>query len=272
LTGKNGFVRLGTKKGVGGSPMKLVVYKDRDSLSTYRVGIVYKDHILDLQETYRNYLIENNEKDLANSVHFLLPSDVNEFFSLGLEGFHRAKQLLQYVKQKESVGVAFPMKDVTLAPPIPKTAKIICVGKNYLDHVKEMKEMKDGEIPSVPVLFAKFYNALIGANEPIQKSPLTEKLDYEGEFTVVIGKEASHVMKEDAYSYIAGYSIANDISARDLQKRTSQWLQGKTLDKSTPIGPWIVTADEIPNPENLKIETFVNGEKRQSSNTKHLNF
>src|SRR5699024_9052825 len=123
--------------------------------------------------------------------------------------------------------------------------KIICVGKNYADHVAEMK---NGDIPAYPVLFAKFSNALIGPGDAIEKSPLTEKLDYEAELAIVIGREASHVSKVDAYDYIAGYTIGNDISARDLQKRTPQWLQGKTLDKSTPVGPWVVTADELADP------------------------
>src|SRR5699024_8511347 len=106
----------------------------------------------------------------------------------------------------------------------------------------------------------------------IEKPTLTHKLDYEAELAIVIGKEAFNVCKEEVYDYIAGYTIANDISARDLQKRTPQWLQGKPLDRSTPIGPWIVTSDDIVDPCNLSIRSFVNGEKRQDSNTRHFIF
>ncbi|WP_369403454.1 fumarylacetoacetate hydrolase family protein [Gracilibacillus boraciitolerans] len=125
---------------------------------------------------------------------------------------------------------------------------------------------------NTPVLFSKFNNALIGPEDEIYKSDATEKLDYEVELAVVIGAKASKVKKEDALDYIAGYTIGNDISARDLQKRTPQWLQGKSLDHTTPIGPWIVTTSEINDPGNLSIKSYVNGEPRQSSNTKQLIF
>src|SRR5699024_6039845 len=127
-------------------------------------------------------------------------------------------------------------------------------------------------IPEFPVLFAKFNNALVGPEDAIEKTPDTQKLDYEAELAIVVGKEASQVSQKDAYDYIAGYTIGNDISARDLQKRTPQWLQGKSLDRSTPIGPWIVTTDEISNPENINVRSFVNGELRQQSNTSHFIF
>src|SRR5699024_10804952 len=113
---------------------------------------------------------------------------------------------------------------------------------------------------------------LIGPEEEIQKTALTEKLDYEVELTIVIGREATEIKREDALNYVAGYTIGNDTTARDLQKRTPQWLQGKAIDRTTPIGPWVVTPDEIGDPANLSIRSFVNGEKRQESNTSKLIF
>ena len=128
------------------------------------------------------------------------------------------------------------------------------------------------ELPEFPVIFAKFSNAVIGPQDEIPLSPVTEQLDYEAEFSFVIGKRAKNVIKEHALEYVAGYTIVNDITARDLQRRTVQWLQGKTLDGSAPMGPWLVTTDEIPNPSDLGISLTVNGELRQKSNTKNLVF
>ncbi len=170
--------------------------------------------------------------------------------------------------QKEPPEYQYKKEEVVIGPPVPNPSKIICVGTNYAEHIAEMK----GVVPDYPVLFAKFNNALIGPEDSIYKTDQTEKLDYEAELGVVIGQKASNVKQEDVFEYIAGYTIANDISARDLQKRTLQWLQGKSLDHTTPIGPYIVTVDDIPNPNQLNIKSYVNGEMRQSSNTKHQIF
>ncbi len=248
--------------------MRLVAYKQKNTLGPYRMGVVHHENVLDLQEAYRLYLLKRDQVDLANAIEHVLPSDLTSFFKLGEQSIQHAQVALNFSEEHDVSAISFLFHNVTLAPPVPNGAKVICIGTNYKNHVAEMK----ANIPEYPVLFSKFSNALIGANDDIQKSPYTEKLDYEGEFTVVIGKEASHVKKENALDYIAGYTIGNDISARDLQKRTPQWLQGKSLDKSTPIGPWIVTAEELTDPSNVQIETYVNGEKRQSSNTKHLIF
>src|SRR5699024_8082586 len=173
-----------------------------------------------------------------------------------------------YIVHHKQETALFLMDDVTIGTPVPHPSKIICVGKNYADHAEEM----DSDIPKTPVLFAKFSNALIGPEDRVEKSPHTNKLDYEVELAVVIGKTASGITKHEAYDYIAGYTIANDVSARDMQKRTLQWLQGKSHDRSTPVGPWIVTPDEVRDPHNLSICSYVNGEKRQDSNTSKLIF
>lgn len=248
--------------------MKLVSYKFKGKPGSYRIGCVIDEKVIDLQESYRLLLISKQENDLVHSIEHLLPADPGEFYSMGAPAIDRAKAACEYIKNNTINKLAFNQEEVSFGTPIPNPSKIICVGKNYADHVAEMR----GDIPEFPVLFAKFNNALIGPEDDIEKSPHTKKLDYEVELAVVIGKEASRVNKEDALDYIAGYSIGNDTSARDLQKRTPQWLQGKSLDRSTPIGPWMVTADEIGNPANLAIRSFVNGEKRQESNTSHLIF
>src|SRR5690625_1761298 len=130
----------------------------------------------------------------------------------------------------------------------------------------------DSAIPEYPVLFSKFSNALIGPEDGIEKSPQTNQLDYEVELVVVIGREASQVSQSEAHNYIAGYTIGNDVTARDMQNRTSQWLQGKSIDRSTPIGPWVVTSGERVNTENFSIVCDINGEQRQASTTNKFIF
>jgi acylpyruvate hydrolase len=138
---------------------------------------------------------------------------------------------------------------------------------NYRDHILELGH----KLPEYPVLFAKFANTVIGPSDPISKPVNSESLDYEAELAFVVGKRCRHVSEEQALNYVAGYMIANDISVRDYQLRTVQWLQGKTFDNSCPMGPWLVTGDEI-DAANLDIVLTVNGEERQRSNTKHLVF
>ncbi|WP_249871262.1 fumarylacetoacetate hydrolase family protein [Oceanobacillus saliphilus] len=247
--------------------MKLLSYQSKETDSC-RIGCMVGDKIVDLQEAYRRMIISKSEKDTLTAIAQEFPSEPGRFFSTGERLIEKAIEAHNYILTSNSniEEFSYNREEVTLGTPVPSPSKIICVGKNYADHVVEMQS----EIPDYPVLFAKFTNALIGPEDSIEKSSSTEKLDYEVELTIVIGKEASKVKKENALDYIAGYTIGNDISARDLQKRTPQWLQGKTLDRTTPIGPWVVTADEIEDPSNLSIKSYVNGEERQSSNTSHL--
>ncbi len=153
-------------------------------------------------------------------------------------------------------------------PCVTEPNKIICVGLNYRKHADET----NAPYPEVPILFNKFNNTLTGHQKKIAIPKVTEKLDYEVELGVVIGKEAKYVKKDDALDYVFGYCTANDLSARDLQLRTQQWLLGKTCDDFSPIGPYLVTADEIENPNNLAVKTIVNGEVRQDSNTSDMIF
>jgi 2-keto-4-pentenoate hydratase/2-oxohepta-3-ene-1,7-dioic acid hydratase in catechol pathway len=156
------------------------------------------------------------------------------------------------------------MDQIKLAPPISRPSKIICIGLNYLDHIRESK----GTVPEIPIIFAKFPNSIIGHEERIEwDSDLTKKVDFEAELAVIIGKKARYLDVENAYDHIYGYTCANDVSARDLQFGDKQWVRGKTLDTFCPIGPWIVTADEIPDPNNLEIKSRVNNQIMQDSNT-----
>lgn len=152
--------------------------------------------------------------------------------------------------------------------PVPAPGKMICVGHNYREHILEMKR----ELPPHPVVFAKFANTVVGPQDDIPFHPISEQLDYEAEFAFVIGQRARNVSQDEALKYVAGYTIVNDVTYRDLQRRTLQWLQGKAVDGSAPMGPWLVTADELADPSGLDIVLTVNGEERQRSNTANLVF
>lgn len=157
---------------------------------------------------------------------------------------------------------------VKLLAPIPRPPKFICVGLNYRDHAIESKM----EIPTVPTIFNKFPNVVIAAGDPIVLPANSSKPDYEAEFAFVIGKGGRHIPADRWQEHVGGYTIVNDVSARDYQMATTQWLMGKTFDTFAPMGPWIVTPDEIADPHSLDISLSINGEVLQSSNTRELIF
>ena len=158
--------------------------------------------------------------------------------------------------------------EVKFAPAVGKPGKILCIGQNYVNHINELNEKP----PEFPIIFSKFTNSLAANEEDIPLPPNSMQVDYEGEMGIVIGKETSMVPENQALSHVFGYFIANDITARDIQFRTSQWLLGKTFEKFFPTGPYILTADEVQNSQNLSIKTYLNGELRQNSNTSNMIF
>jgi 2-keto-4-pentenoate hydratase/2-oxohepta-3-ene-1,7-dioic acid hydratase in catechol pathway len=157
---------------------------------------------------------------------------------------------------------------LTLGPCVTHPNKIICVGLNYRKHAAET----NAPIPEYPILFNKFNNTLTGHGHDVPLPKVSEKVDYEAELAIVIGKKAKYVAKEEALDYVFGYCNVNDLSARDLQMRTHQWLLGKSCDSFSPLGPYLVTADEVGNPNELAIRCIVNGEVRQNSNTSDMIF
>ncbi|WP_413098430.1 fumarylacetoacetate hydrolase family protein [Streptomyces sp. Inha503] len=158
--------------------------------------------------------------------------------------------------------------DVHLTTPVPDPAKVLCVGLNYKDHVAETGRA----LPEHPDVFVKFASTLVGPEDEIQGADVSANLDFEGEVAVVIGRTARQVPEEGALDYVAGLAPLNDISARDLQYRGTQWTAGKTVDRSTPWGPALVTLDEIGDPQTLELVTRVNGVELQHSNTRHQIF
>ncbi len=180
-----------------------------------------------------------------------------EFIESGSEG----------CKQVESCA-KHSLQSVKLLAPIPRPRKLICVGLNYRDHAEETGT----QIPKVPTIFNKFATAVIGPGANIVLPKISKAPDYEAEFAFVIGRGGRNIPSEDWANHIFGYTIVNDVTARDYQRATSQWLMGKTFDTFAPMGPWIVTPDEIPDPHDLDIQMEINGEVRQDSNTRELIF
>lgn len=172
-------------------------------------------------------------------------------------------------KAEKSAEAALPLNQVRFAPVVSNPSKIIALGLNYLDHATESK----GTIPKVPLIFAKFPNSLLGHKESIAwRREITKKVDFEAELAVIVGKKAYRCEEKDALDCVFGYSCANDVSARDLQFGDGQWVRGKSLDTFCPLGPWIVTRDEIPDPHRLGIKTTVNGTIMQESSTSMMIF
>ena len=175
---------------------------------------------------------------------------------------------------------AVSIADVTLLAPIPVPHRnIFCVGKNYRDHAREFSNsgyeagaVKGAEIDSHPAVFTKPASTVVGPNDAVQLHPhITSSVDYEAELALVIGKGGRDIKKEHAYDHIFGYTIVNDVTARDRQRNHKQWFLGKALDTFCPMGPWIATGDEL-DPENLDVKCWVNGELRQNANTRDLIF
>jgi 2-keto-4-pentenoate hydratase/2-oxohepta-3-ene-1,7-dioic acid hydratase in catechol pathway len=163
-------------------------------------------------------------------------------------------------------GLLSPLSQVRLLAPIARPPKITCVGLNYADHARE----QGIEAPELPVFFLKSANTISGPGDPIRIPPNTSQPDYEAELAVVIGKGGSRIPQERAWEHVAGYTILNDVTARDMQHGDKQWFRGKSCDTFAPTGPWIVTPEEIPDPHSLAISLTLNGKTMQDSNTSNL--
>lgn len=174
------------------------------------------------------------------------------------------KTVAQWMKQ----GRVVALEDAKLAAPVPRPGKLICIGLNYRDHATE----QGAAIPESPVVFSKFSTAVIGPEDNVVIPATCTEPDYEAELAVVIGRVAKNVPKEKAYEYVFGYCAFNDVSARDFQFSDKQWQRGKSCDTFAPIGPYVATRDEVPNPQNLAIKLRLNGETMQSSRTDQLIF
>ncbi|MED4752503.1 fumarylacetoacetate hydrolase family protein [Brevibacillus choshinensis] len=248
--------------------MRFVTFRYDGNL---RIGAFMDDRVIDL-----NYacveMLESQEQLRAKQIaEAYVPANMVEFLQGGEPGMKMAKEAIDFALnsgQSFSRKVVLPVSEVRLEAPVQNPAKMICVGHNYREHILEMGR----ELPPYPVIFAKFANTIIGPQDDIPFYPVSEQLDYEAEFAFVIGKRARNVSADQALDYVAGYTIANDVTYRDIQRRTIEWLQGKTVEGSAPMGPWLVSGDEIGDPAGLEVVLEVNGEERQRSNTANLVF
>lgn len=173
-----------------------------------------------------------------------------------------------FAKAAGSARAAIALKSVRLLAPVPRPPKVICIGLNYRDHAIE----SGMAIPETPVVFTKFPSNVISPGETVILPKNSEKPDYESELAFVIGKGGRHIKKENWLNHVAGYTCVNDVSARDWQLQTSQWVMGKAFDTFCPMGPWITTSDEIADPHKLGIKMTINGEVLQNSSTSQLIF
>jgi 2-keto-4-pentenoate hydratase/2-oxohepta-3-ene-1,7-dioic acid hydratase in catechol pathway len=222
--------------------MKLVTFTQGGST---RIGVVQRDSIVDLSTAAPN-----------------LPREMCAFLAAGTAALEAAKQAAG------SASARVALKDVKLEAPILRPPKILAVGLNYKDHIAET----GNKTPEVPMIFNKQSTAVNSPYGNIHLPRASEQLDYEGEFAVVIGRYCRHVPKNRAHEVIVGYTIANDVSVRDWQRRVPTFTMGKSWDTHCPLGPCITTADEVGDPHALDLKTWVNGELRQSSNTSQLLF
>ncbi|MGE7842468.1 fumarylacetoacetate hydrolase family protein [Lysinibacillus sp. NPDC093712] len=232
--------------------MKLLTFEKQGN---YQLGVQTMQGIIDIAASIDKNPNFNN-----------LP-DVMSLFSCNKEEIVKLQNFIQAIEVEESA-VFVDDSQISWGPCVTKPHKIICVGLNYRKHADET----NAPYPEVPILFNKFDNTLTGHQSDIQIPNVTKQLDYEVELGIVIGEKIKNVKEENALDHVFGYCTVNDLSARDLQMKTQQWLLGKTCDKFSPVGPYLVTADEIENPNNLALKTYVNGEIRQNSNTADMIF
>lgn len=241
--------------------MRLVTYRSHPTAAG-RLGALVGDMVVDLHK-------------LGATVHVPLPSDMLEFIDLGPDAVGAASGLLSRNQGPWPVGVAQPLTNVQLLAPIPRPRKnIFGIGLNYVEHVAESSRTLDTakELPKQPVIFSKPPTTVIGPGDAIEhNAKLTQQLDWEVELAVVMGRRARRVAEADALSYVFGYSVMIDVSARDC-RRAGQWIYSKGQDTYAPFGPCIVTADEISDPHALDLWLTVNGEMKQQSNTRHMLF
>lgn len=232
--------------------MKLLQFKQNDKV---RLGIKVDEGIIDVAAASEAWELN-------------APVSLEEVIRGGAESFTALEQVIAAAVDKPGRPYVLDDLDIIYAPAVTSPQKIICVGLNYRKHAEETKS----DIPISPILFNKFANALSAHGDSIQLPHTSNEVDYEAELAIVIGKTAKNVDEAAALDYVFGYCCANDLSARNLQRRTSQWMLGKTCDGFAPLGPYIVTADEVGDPDKLSISCSVNGEQKQSSNTADMIF
>jgi acylpyruvate hydrolase len=233
-----------------------------------RLGSLLGDQVWDLGATYEQFLAGRGVTRSAELAYALFHGSTRAFLQAGEVAEAALAQMEEAVKAGKLTRVSYPRVSVRLLAPIHDPEKLICIGLNYKDHAEEAKQ----PIPKEPPLFAKFANAILDPGEPILRPRGSTQLDYEAELGVVLGRTCRYITPAQALDYVYGYTIIHDVSARDFQFRTSQWMAGKIADSFAPIGPYIADRSEVPDPQVLEISTWVNGTRVQHGNTKNMIF
>ena len=240
--------------------MKLLTYKIADSES--RLGFIHNNKVVDME-------------DFGGISNFPLPNDMLELIDMGFEVIAEITDLIHETRAQDFEAISYAMEAVTVLAPIEKPRKnIIGIGLNYTEHVAESSRTLDttGKLPQKPIIFSKPPTTVTATHtEILLNRNLTQQLDWECELAVVISKKGKYVPKEEAMDYVFGYTVINDISARDC-RREGQWIVSKGQDTFAPMGPVLVTKDEIENPHNLNVSLKLNGVEKQNSNTKFMLF
>jgi acylpyruvate hydrolase len=255
--------------------MKLVTFAHR---GVQRVGLLEGERVIDVNRAYAALLVQRGDLRAEAMAEALVPADMIGILEAGERALAAIREAAGCVREGlgsgaqaeglKRAGVVLMLSEVTLKAPVPRPGKLILLGLNYRDHAEETGQ----KIPEVPTLFAKYHNSVVGPGAAILIPRTTEQIDYEAEFAFVIGRRGHDIPRERALDYVAGYTIINDVSARDYQFVTSQWMVGKTFDTHCPMGPSLVLKDEVPDPHNLDISLSIAGEVLQKSNTTQLIF
>jgi acylpyruvate hydrolase len=254
--------------------MKLVTFTYQDQ---ERIGAVdHAGRILDLRRGYACYLQEaEGHPHGANLAAIVLGRDMSEFLKRGEKSLEAARKTLEFMHARSAESnnrIVLKREQLRLKAPVPRPGALISAGKNFSDHVAEMSSKKG---PTAPVAFLKLPGTVVGPEDDIPYPQEVRNLDYEVELAIIIGKPCFDVSEDEALNYVAGYAAFNDISARDViraENKTGIHLMGKSFPGFAPMGPYLVTADEIPDPQNLKLCLRVNGETRQDSNLGYMIF
>jgi 2-keto-4-pentenoate hydratase/2-oxohepta-3-ene-1,7-dioic acid hydratase in catechol pathway len=232
--------------------LKLVRYRDEEK---EHYGILTKNKVICLPR-------------LAKRLNNKLPQLLEGFIASGAKRIETAEKLFENAAKNDVESVSSGINEVNLLAPIASPPKIICLGLNYRDHIAE----QNAATPDEPIIFMKPRTTIIGPHENIVKPSFVKKLDYEAELAIVIGKKAKKVPVSEAESHIFGYTVLNDVSARDIQFKDKQWTRGKSFDTFAPTGPCITIANQLRDTSNLSIRTWINNELRQNSTTKNMVF
>jgi acylpyruvate hydrolase len=231
--------------------------------------------VVDLNRAYRSYARHEGDIEKLQVTDALVPPTMKALLNGGRTSREAAGRALEHVRNLlhsqrrsfQSEGILFPADHVQLMPPILNPGKVICVGLNYPD--PEQGRVQPAQFPEI---FLKVSTSLLGHDQPIILPRVSERVLCEGELAVVMGGQAKSIGRDQALSFVAGYTIANDLGARDLERRTSQWSTGKLFDTFLPLGPAIVTADEVQDPGRMRISTFLNGRLIQDDDTSSMIF